>query len=400
MFKSKILGVFAVLTLSLLAITASEVQGATSRVINLSTVQVGDSYGNPVQWEAVGGAGGVIRVTVHSGANVEVIGSSANVDMEAHPNSNTTLNGASFFQLETGGNLTLTLLGNNTVSNALGFQGNTTINGGGSLSTNQIAGMHPATLNLVSGHITADMITAQNLTLNITGGSLVVGGNPYGGGMASASATVGGNFTYNGTAHTPTPTVTMAGLPLVANTHFTYIHSNNINPGTATVTITGMGNFVGSTTANFTITSPQTNQPTPPQPPQPPVTQPPAQPEEEPQEPDWWMTLTPNQIIFDRTNPQDITVTIGADGPSARNVRQQRIEQVFQGVRTLVEGEDWSIEGNEVTIYAEFLLTLREGRRFINIGDGQIRVDIIETEEVLPTSRRSTLWSRFLPWLE
>ncbi|MCL2236319.1 MAG: hypothetical protein FWB98_07770 [Defluviitaleaceae bacterium] len=409
MFKSKILGVFAVLTLSLLAITASEVQGATSRVINLSTVQPGDSYGNPVQWEAFADGGGGIWVVVHSGANVEVIGSSAGVHIETAPNSNITLNSASFFALNANGNLTLTLLGNNTVSGFLDFRGNTTINGGGSLSTNQIGGMQPATLNLVGGHITADII-APNLTTVSAGGSLTVGGN-----QIYPTITQAMDAIQNAINTMPvTNATTQAQIVSVINnatTNQQFLFDVwvvfNLTPSTTSGTGTLIATFgmrhvvTGSMQTMFidrTIaqllpdgTPPPIVIPTPPG-----ITPPTPQPEEQDQEPDWWMTLTPNQITFDRRNPQDITVTIGADGPSARNVRQQRIEQVFQGVRTLVEGEDWSIEGNEVTIYAEFLLTLREGRRFINIGDGQIRVDVIETE---PAPARRLLFLRGFVWL-
>ena len=59
--------------------------------------------------------------------------------------------------------------------------------------------------------------------------------------------------TYNGSAKTPSVTVTKNGVTLTLNTDYTVAYSNNTNVGTATVTITGTGNYGGETTRNFTI---------------------------------------------------------------------------------------------------------------------------------------------------
>ena len=59
--------------------------------------------------------------------------------------------------------------------------------------------------------------------------------------------------TYNGSAQTPTVTVKDGSTTLTSGTHYTVSYSNNINAGTATVTVTGMGNYTGTKTANFTI---------------------------------------------------------------------------------------------------------------------------------------------------
>ncbi len=62
------------------------------------------------------------------------------------------------------------------------------------------------------------------------------------------------DYIYDGTAKTPSVTVELDGKTLVLNTDYTVSYSNNVNPGTATVTIIGMGNYTGSNTASFTIT--------------------------------------------------------------------------------------------------------------------------------------------------
>ena len=52
--------------------------------------------------------------------------------------------------------------------------------------------------------------------------------------------------TYTGIAHTPVVTVKDAALLLTLGTDYTVGYTNNINAGTATVTITGVGNYEGS----------------------------------------------------------------------------------------------------------------------------------------------------------
>lgn len=58
---------------------------------------------------------------------------------------------------------------------------------------------------------------------------------------------------YMGVTVTPIPTITYNGKTLSNNTDYTLSYSNNNRVGTATVTITGKGNFTGTTSKNFTI---------------------------------------------------------------------------------------------------------------------------------------------------
>ena len=59
---------------------------------------------------------------------------------------------------------------------------------------------------------------------------------------------VTGTFTYSGNEHKPAATVT--GL---AETDYTVSYANNVNAGTATLTITGKGNYAGTLSKTFTI---------------------------------------------------------------------------------------------------------------------------------------------------
>ena len=60
--------------------------------------------------------------------------------------------------------------------------------------------------------------------------------------------------TYKGSAITPALTVKSGNTTLNSGTDYTVSYSNNVNVGTATVTVTGMGNYTGTKTATFKIT--------------------------------------------------------------------------------------------------------------------------------------------------
>lgn len=77
--------------------------------------------------------------------------------------------------------------------------------------------------------------------------------------IASKSLTAGmltiadGPYYYTGTAVTPAVTVKDGGRTLTKDTDYTLNYTNNINTGTATVTIQGKGNYKGNVSRNFTI---------------------------------------------------------------------------------------------------------------------------------------------------
>ena len=61
------------------------------------------------------------------------------------------------------------------------------------------------------------------------------------------------DYTYTGNGFTPTPKVTYKKKKLVKNVDYYIYYKDNVEVGTATVTLTGIGNYKGSTTATFTI---------------------------------------------------------------------------------------------------------------------------------------------------
>ena len=63
-------------------------------------------------------------------------------------------------------------------------------------------------------------------------------------------------YTYSGSECKPTPTVKVGGKTLTNGTDYKVSYSNNNKAGTATCTITGMGNYTGTKSATFTIKAP------------------------------------------------------------------------------------------------------------------------------------------------
>ena len=61
------------------------------------------------------------------------------------------------------------------------------------------------------------------------------------------------NRTYTGRAHTQSPVVKFKGDELVDGTDYVVSYSNNVNAGTATMTVTGLGDYKGSQDVSFKI---------------------------------------------------------------------------------------------------------------------------------------------------
>ncbi len=99
-------------------------------------------------------------------------------------------------------------------------------------------------------------------------GSVTVTGTGGYTGSASASFTIkqagisgakvsAADQAWTGKALTPAPTVVWNGRTLAENTDYTVSYASNVNAGTATVTVTGKGNFAGTATGTFKITKPE-----------------------------------------------------------------------------------------------------------------------------------------------
>lgn len=75
--------------------------------------------------------------------------------------------------------------------------------------------------------------------------------------IRSVTAAVNGEGLYfTGSAHRPSVTATLGGYALMPGRDYTLTYSNNVNVGTATVTLTGIGSFTGTKSLTFTISEP------------------------------------------------------------------------------------------------------------------------------------------------
>lgn len=70
------------------------------------------------------------------------------------------------------------------------------------------------------------------------------------------------SYTYDGKAKKPEVTVTSDNKKLVKDSDYTVSYKNNVNAGTATVTVTGKGDYTGTVTKTFKISSKSISKPT------------------------------------------------------------------------------------------------------------------------------------------
>ena len=109
-------------------------------------------------------------------------------------------------------------------------------------------------------------VTYSNNVNAGTGTITITGKGIYGGSVKktftikklgiSATAVSGtGNKVYTGSAIKPVPAVKVGGRTLKNGTDFTVSYKNNTEPGTATLSVTGKGNYSGSVAKTFKITA-------------------------------------------------------------------------------------------------------------------------------------------------
>ena len=110
-----------------------------------------------------------------------------------------------------------------------------------SYSNNVNAGVNTASVTVTSNDNSSYKFTA---TKNFT-----IAQAPISGAVITDIADV----TYDTKAHTPEVTVTFNGSTLEAGKDYDVAYTNNINAGTATVTVTGKGNFTGTASKDFAI---------------------------------------------------------------------------------------------------------------------------------------------------
>lgn len=105
-----------------------------------------------------------------------------------------------------------------------------------------------------AGNYTIYYYVTGNANYNSKSGSVVATIAPKNVQASNISITVNNeNYIYDGTAKTPGVTVKDGDKILVKGTDYTTGYENNINAGNAIVNITGIGNYTGTKSAEFTI---------------------------------------------------------------------------------------------------------------------------------------------------
>ncbi len=104
--------------------------------------------------------------------------------------------------------------------------------------------------NINIGTATATLRALNNANYTGTASVKFSIGNDVGGFIISGYAP---SYAYTGKAITPGVVVETGSRTLVPGTEYTVSYSNNVNAGTATITVTGVGKYSGKQTANFVI---------------------------------------------------------------------------------------------------------------------------------------------------
>ena len=144
------------------------------------------------------------------------------------------------------------------------FTNELTNNGDGTVkyASNQIS---VATVDETTGEVSIAGAGTATITATVTDGTNYTYPNKTAtlelkvAGKADASFTITldpESYTYDGTAKEPTATVKEGEKTLTAETDYTIAYSDNVNAGTAKVTVNGVGNYEGSSAEKeFTITA-------------------------------------------------------------------------------------------------------------------------------------------------
>jgi len=181
----------------------------------------------------------------------------------------------------------------------------------------------------------------------------------------------GTEFLCTGEAIEPAITVTVAGTELVAGEDYTLVYENNIQPGTASVTVTGVEDqgYTGSVTIHFTIQA-APEPPTEPEETQPEETQPEeTRPEEtrpEQTRPVEYRITRGNGAVWHKDSKKDLSFTTNG---SSEDLLKVRIDgKVLNSKHYTVTGED-----AVVTLKASFLQNLENDKYHITLefADGE-----------------------------
>lgn len=187
----------------------------------------------------------------------------------------------------------------------------------------------------------------------------------------------GTEFTATGEPIEPGITVTIGGKELIAGEDYTLVYENNLEPGTASVTVTGVADkgYTGSVTIHFTIQE-AAQEPTEPEQTQPEETQPeetepeeskpedtkPDETEPEESEPVSYKITKGNGAIWHKDSGKDLSFTVDADFDqfSSVQVNGRTVNSKYytlqedKGILTLKDSFLQRLENDKYTITIRF----------------------------------------------
>ncbi len=196
----------------------------------------------------------------------------------------------------------------------------------------------------------------------------------------------GTEFVATGEAIEPGITVTVAGKELTAGEDYTLVYENNVQPGTASVTVTGVADkgYTGSVTIHFTIQA----APTEPEETQPEETKP------EETKPVVYKITKGNGAIWRKGSGKDLSFT--ADGS------HKDLTKVLVGGKA-VNSKYYTVEeGTVVTLKAQFLQSLQEQKHTLTLvfadgeAEGTFQVGAAADDSNPKTGDSIHLWTALL----
>ena len=170
----------------------------------------------------------------------------------------------------------------------------------------------------------------------------------------------GTEFPFTGEAIEPSVSVKVGDAQLIAGEDYTLVYENNIQPGTASVTVTGVADkgYTGSVTIHFTILA-APEAPTQPEETQPEETRPeetkPEETKPEETQPREYKITKGNGSVWHKDSGKDLSFTTDAN---ARDLKKVRIDGKSLNSKYFTA----SGENAAVTLKAVFLQGMKEGK--------------------------------------
>lgn len=198
----------------------------------------------------------------------------------------------------------------------------------------------------------------------------------------------GYKFPYTGEEIRPEITVTVGGTQLKSEEHYTLTYENNVEPGTASVTVTGVkeAGYTGIVTIEFTIE--KTEEETKPEETQPEETQP-EETEPEQTKPVEHTIIKGNGVKWYQGSGKNLTFSLSAEGITGVSVNGKALTK-----------DDFTASGKTLTISKSYLNKLTVGKYNVTVqfADGEakgnftVSNDLDTTNPVTADQNNIGLW--------